>query len=411
MATLIKFFSNLKFASPKANKIAIVYVDDEWIKRLILRDLPSTTLAPYSQDHTIYATPGLIARMLWRLRLIDWIKSWRLGGPKELFRQIYIQYFLACLDQIKAQVVLTIVDNSSFFHKLSRADDKRTYFAIQNGTRTLACVRDALPKPPDPSATISMTNFFCFGQRDVDLFIRHGHKIANYLPVGSLIAGYYKSMVSAEPKEQKFDLCLISQWHEHFFKEIIGNDFSADVSRRVGTGINGVNLFVRRLLEETNLSLVVCPRNDHDETETMFYKNAFGEKAKIAESDRKIFSTYRVIEQSRLVIALNSTTLADVFPWGKKVLWCNTTDDEHYEMPEAGISYFCGDDYNAFKGRVLELLKMPQDNYEQLTGERARYINSYDPNNPPHEIIRAAVIKALSNPNKATKKLNQNVQQ
>jgi len=49
---------------------------------------------------------------------------------------------------------------------------------------------------------------------------------------------------------------------------------------------------------------------------------------------------------------------------------------------------------------------MPQDTYEQLTGERARYINSYDPNNPPHERIRAAVIKALSNTDKATKKVN-----
>lgn len=398
MVMIFKFLSKITFTNPEKNKVVILYTDDFWIKKLILRDLPSTTLGIYPQNYKIYITPRLTARILLRLRFIIRPSAMKEITIKGLLKQLYDQYILACLDQIQAKVVLTIVDNSGFFHNLSRIDKRRIYFAIQNGARTLACVRDSLPAPPHPSSTISMTNFFCFGKRDIDLFNAHGHKVDSYFPVGSLVGGYYKSVVSVPVKEQKFDLCLVSQWHGHFFDEIVGNDFPQRVAKRVRTGIEGLNDFLLRLLSETNLSLLICPRGD-DAEERQYYEGIFGNRATLIKPERNNFSTYRAIEQCKLAIALNSTTLSEVFAWGKKVLWCNVPDDEHYEMPEAGISYFHGDDYNAFKERVLGLLEMPQDNYEKLTREGARYINNYDPVNPTHEIIRSAVIKALSNSN------------
>lgn len=394
----LKFLSNITFTNPEKNNIAILYEYDSWIKGLILKDLPSTTLGIYPQNYKLYVTPRLIARLLLRLRFISWLGFMQRMTIKGLFKQIYDQYILACLDQMQARIVLTIIDNSGFFHNLSRIDKRRTYFAIQNGARTLACVRDSLPAFPHPSSTISMTNFFCFGQRDIDLFNAHGHKIDTYFPVGSLVGGYYKSVVSVQAREPEFDLCLISQWHGHLFDEIVGDGFAQTEARRVQAGIVGLNEFLFRLLSETKLTMLICPRND-DAAERQYYESIFGSRATIVKSDRKNFSTYRTIEQCKLTVALNSTTLSEVFAWGQKVLWCNVTDDEHYEMPEAGNSYFHGDDYNAFKERVLELLEMSQNDYEKLTGERARYINNYDPVNPPHEIIRSTIIKALSNSN------------
>lgn len=379
--------SNIKFTNPEANEIVILHSYDYWIKRLILKELPSTTLVLGSDG--IYVTPMLMARTVFRLRLIDWSKIKRKSFVNDLFRQISVQYVLACLDQIKARVVVSVVDNSAFFQELSRADQKRIYYAIQNGTRTLHCVRDS-------AYFISMTNFFCFGQRDIDLYKKHGHRIDNYFPVGSLVGSYYKSRVSVPVEKPQFDLCLVSQWHDHFYYEITGDDFNADVSRRNRLAIDGMNAFLLRFLEETGLSLVVCPRNDHSEAEVSFYEKIFGEKASIAESDSKNFSTYRVAEQSRLVVAMNSTMLAEIFSWRKKVLWCNVPNDEHYEMPEAEISYFSGDDYDLFKERVLALLNMPQEEYESRTRECAHYICNYDPANPPHEVIRSTVARALS---------------
>lgn len=361
-----------------------------------MKDMPATTLNIYPEDCKIYVTLVLIGRTLLRLRLINWFNIKRNFSFKELFRQVYAQYILACLDQIKAKVVLTRIDNSNFFHYLSRIDKGRVYFAIQNGTRTLACVRDSLPLPPHPLATISMTNFFCFGQRDIDLFVRHDHKVDKYFQVGSLVGGFYKSKISVPNVSPQMDICLISQWHEHFFSEIVGDDFSAQVARRTGAGIKALNLFLQRLLKETDLNLIVCPRNDRDQAEISFYKDVFVERVRIAESDRVNFSTYRIAEQSQLVIALNSTTLAEIYSWGHKVLWCNILNDDHYKMAEAGISYFCEDDYIAFKARVLMLLEMTNEEYKILTRDQASYINNYDPVNPPHEIIRSAITNVLS---------------
>ncbi|MEW6165104.1 MAG: hypothetical protein AB1642_08595 [Pseudomonadota bacterium] len=386
--------ANLKFSDPARSDVAILHADDYWIRKLVLKEMPATTLGLYPQDYTIYVTAGLIARTLARLRFVDWVGLVKGSAAKGLFRQLYEQYILACLDRMGAKVVLTFIDNSSFFQRLSRQDRQRTYFAIQNGARTLACVRDSLPAPPHPAAVISMTNFFCFGERDIALFGRHGHRIDNCHPVGSLVGGYYKSMVSTGAEKHEFDLCLVSQWHEHFFEENRGDGFPQQAARRTRAGMEGLNAFLRRLLDETSLTLLICPRKD-DAAEHRYYEAIFGGGAAFVRPDRRDFSTYRAIERCRLTIALNSTTLSEVFAWGRKVLWCNVPDDEHFEMPEAGISYFHGGDYQAFRQRVLELLEMPQERYQELSAKSARHINRFDPLNPPHEIIRSTIIGAL----------------
>jgi len=388
-----RLLTKIKFTNPEPSPIVILYDYDYWIKELILKELKSTTLDIYPTK--LYITPKLIIRTFLRMRFINWCEINKKTILKNLFRQIYDQYLLACIDQTKARVVITAIDNSNFFHKLSRLDAKRSYFAIQNGTRTLSCVRDSLQSSTNNRLTISMTNFFCFGQRDVDLFVKNGHDIDNYFPVGALISGYYKSVISTPLAKPLFDLCLISQWHASLFGNISGDDFTARSSRRIGASIAAMNLFLIRLIAETGLNLVICTRKN-DAAERDYYCSSFGSKVKFIESDRKNFSTYRAAEQSRLVVGMNSTTLAEIFSWGHKVLWCNLPNDDHYEMPEAGISYFCGDDYSEFKERVLTLLSMPLAEYKIHTCEGARYINNYNPANPPHQIIRSVILEALS---------------
>lgn len=382
-----EFLKSLKFANPKKNRITILYSYDYWLRKLVLRELPATTLEMFPE--CIYVTPALIGRVLRRLHRLDWSRLRHDPSPREFLRQVHAQYVLACLDQVGAEIVLTLIDNSGLFQKLSRIDQTgRTYFAVQNGTRTLFCVRDSLLSTATP--VVSMTNFFCFGQRDVDLFTRHGHIVDNYLPVGSLIGGYYKTTVSASTPEPEFDLCLISQWHEHFSFDATRNDSSA----RVGAGISGLNVIFGKLLAEVELSLVVCLRNENNAREVAFFKEAFGEEVRLKTADFSSFSAYRTAERSRMTIGLNSTMLAELFSWGRKVLWCNVPGDEHFEMPEAGVSYFEGNDYQAFRDHVLSLLAMPQEEYEAATQSNARYINNYDPANPPHEAIRAAILRA-----------------
>jgi hypothetical protein len=217
----------LEFAGPSRNRIAILYSDDYWLRRLVIRDLPATTLGMYPE--VLYLNWLLLLRFLWRLRLL------RLSGSRGPLRNLLwhakLQYALTCLDQIGAQVVLTYIDNSDLFQALSRIDTSgRVYFAVQNGTRTVFCVRDSLAFTSTP--VISMTNFFCFGQHDIDLYRAHGHLIDRYLPVGSLVGGFYGAVEAHPRSEFEFDLCLVSQWHAHHFSP----NPELEASRRVGAG-------------------------------------------------------------------------------------------------------------------------------------------------------------------------------
>jgi surface carbohydrate biosynthesis protein len=386
--TLGALFRRLDFAALRKNPIVIVYSSDYWLRTLVLRDLPATTLEMYPER--LHLNPGIVLRLVFRLRFLRWPNLRSAGFSRNLLHQCHVLYALACIDQVNPKVVITSIDNSGIFQRLSRTDrSDRAYFAVQNGARTLFCVRDSLASTSTP--VISMTDFFCFGQRDVDLFTRHGHSVDRYRPVGSLIGSYYRAALAQPLAKPRFDLCLISQWHRHQFAEGPIPPFTA----RVSAAIRALNGFLRRLLDETPLSLVVCLRNDNDSDELAFFRQELGERAQLNSGNAREFSTYRTAEQSALAVAVNSTTLSELFSWGQKVLWCNIPEDDHYEMPEAGISYFCGQDYEAFKERVLSLLAMPQGKYEESTRERARYINNYDPSCPAHDAIRAAVLQAL----------------
>lgn len=380
-----RLFGKLKFISPDKCDVIILHHNTFWLKKFVLRDMKSTVLADDHLGRIYYITPALLVKTLFRLHLIDWPDKGETCSLKLLLNKIYRMYLLACIDEIQAKLVITFIDNSSIAQFFSRIDRKRTYFFVQNGARTLACVRDTLPPYPDSGSIISMTNFFCFGQRDIDLFVSNGHQVDKYIPIGSLGMGCYQSHVPPNPI-MDFDLCLISQWDKSFFEDNPTMNHLHSISYRVGIGITGVNSFISRLVEETGLKLVICQRCEHNDEEIAYLIGVFGPKPFISEPDYKNFAAYRMIDRSKLTIALNSTLLLEGFSRGKKVLWCNVPKDEHYEMPEAGISYFEGGDYTAFKERVLMLLKMPQDYYEETTRERARYISNYNPLTPPHEI-------------------------
>ncbi len=382
-------FANVAFKPLQPNKIAILHHSDYWIRRLVLNGAGATTISVYPETSVIHIRLGILWRaLICAIRLKFWLTL--NCGLKATLRKLYDCYLISLLDYIGAEVVLTHVDNSHVFQRLSRADPRRSYFAIQNGVRTLTCVRDGLPSHIEE---ISMTNFFCFSRRDVDLFTKHGHKIDRYLPVGSMVGAAYRSFYPDVNNVPKYDLCLVSQWHDHFYHEIVGDEFPQRLARRTRAALDAMNQFLVRLLSETGLTMAICARDAGAEQE--FYKTLFGEKVVFPPVDLRNFSTYRTADKSRLVIGLHSTVLSEVFSWGHKVLWCNATEDEYFEMPEASLSYFHGDDYALFKHRVLNILDMPQSIYEAETFENAQYINTINPSLSPHEMINKKIAETL----------------
>ena len=158
---------------------------------MVLREIPATTIGVYPE--ALYFHPVVALRTAIRL-LRSKPQTKGPGSPlKGWLRRVRDQYLLACLDATGADVVLTFIDNSGVFQRLSRIDaSPREYFAIQNGTRTVYCMTDSPRVTSTP--VISMTNLFCFGRRDEEFYRLYGHKIDRCIPSGSLVGGYYQSI-------------------------------------------------------------------------------------------------------------------------------------------------------------------------------------------------------------------------
>jgi len=382
------------FKNPKKNDIAVFFVDEQWTTNMILQDLSRTNIGSHEQE--LYITPSIIVRFLIQLRHFnfDLIKYEKLfiGKLKRVRAELFCHYWIACVSQTGAKIVLCFADNYLIYQRISILDHDRVYYAIQNGIRTVLEVRDRVPIP----GVISMTNFFCFGQRDVDLFSKHNHLIKNWIPVGSLIGGYYKSQISGKNCTKKeFDICFISQLSHVAFNAQYDNESITGKFYKILIDSHKILFkYLNNYIKEKNCSVVVCLRSESDDEANM-YKNYISDDCSFIYRDRPNFATYRGADKSNLSISLFSTVLAEVFSWGQKVLYCNMLKSEWMEMPEAGISYFCKNDYDTFKKRIDELLKMDIDDYRKLTYNNSKYICNYKPDQPAHEIIRSTILKEI----------------
>lgn len=384
----LRILQCVSFESPPKNKVAILYYDDYWIRRLILQDIPATTLEIYPRK--IYIS--------WNILYLILLELIKLNFKEYALNKIYSLYIKSCLDSIGAKVVLCTIDNSSFFQKLSRFDWGRQYIGIQNGVRTKACLKDSLViNKNNDWQKISMPNLYCFGNRDIDLYKKYNHLIDNHVAVGSLIGGYFTSKIYDESLNKNYDICLVSQWVESIFDEALllnvdaKNNFNTNVINRVSSSLIKLNKYLLRLINEETLKVCITLRTNN-ENELVFFKNCFGNNVKYINSDIKNFSSYRSCNESKLALGLNSTVLLEVLRTNTKVLFCNLYGYDYYEMADAGISYFEGDDYYEFKKRVLYLLKMNNDLYFSESKGKFEYISNINNENPPHLIIRGHVI-------------------
>jgi surface carbohydrate biosynthesis protein len=355
-----------------------------------LQNLPRTNIGSHEQE--LYITPSIIVRFLIQLRYfkLDLIKLEKtfIRKLRRCIFDLYCHYWIACVDQTGAKVVLCFADNYFIFQRISILDKSRSYYAIQNGMRTLYCVRDRVPFP----GVISMTNFFCFGEREIDMFSKQKHLIENYIPIGSLIGGYYKTQISNYRIKKRYDICFISQMSPDEYSEENKTDEFYIIYLE---SLHILHEYINKYLKGKKRNMVIGLRTK-DEREVNIYKKVFENNCEFEFMDRENFSTYKGVDKSELTISLNSTVLADVFSWGSKVLYANLLNSEWFEIPEAGISYYCENDYEGFKNKIDELLNMDIDEYRNMTQKNAKYICNYNPDQPAHEIIRSTILKEIN---------------
>ncbi|MDP6506331.1 MAG: hypothetical protein QF886_22095, partial [Planctomycetota bacterium] len=261
----------------------------------------------------------LVKRLLRAHREFSTYKNGRLSYIRSAINSLHTNNTLSYLDYVNPKIIITGVDNSGQFHRLSCDYDGPIFIAVQNGLRTEQNMRSVLPPVKELPKFVSKSHYFSFGPYTEDVHRKYGHEVARFHPVGSLLTGHYMSQIRArEAMERKFDLCIVSQWREEMY--------STDEMFQGGTNwlplmkecLHTINGLALRYAEENNAELCVALAAN-GEREKEFFRRDLGNCAQIIEQSRKEMSTYQAMDQSRVVIGLNSAALFEALALGSRV--------------------------------------------------------------------------------------------
>ena len=309
---------------------------------------------------------------------------------KYFIKYLYVIYIYSAIDHFNPKLVLTTIDNSSFFYKLAFIDKKRKYIAVQNGMRHSHCYKY---KYPGKFKYESLT-YFCFGKRDIQNFSKFNHNTNNFVISGSPKSSFIKEKIYCKNvvKKKKFDICLISQWTDVHIRQYESNNFENKLAFEHIKNYIQLLPLLSQYLKINKLRFAIALRTDTDE-EYFFYKNYFKFDCFIQKNRMDEFSSYKLAIQSKLILGRNSTMLSELLSWGEKVLYCNPGKEEAFRIDLKDL-YFEGTSFREFSEKVNFILTNKISHFDS-DFKKANYINYSDPNNLSHLIIKKHILENI----------------
>lgn len=294
-----------------------------------------------------------------------------------------IAYYLSLVQIMKPKVLITFYSRNSM--GLLSKYYKAEYYSIQNGFH--------LPRDISKSEAYYTPNLFCFGKYDIDLYKQAGIEVDNFYSVGSLKAGYYKKNLAPKINNIKFDICLVSQYRPRIIE-------SRSNHQEFKKAYDVMQKYLIQYLNNNQIRFVIAMaryRKGESNLERSYYENIYGNKAIMIKNNPEEFSTYFTMDQSDIVISLNSTAAFEALGWGKKTfifsvsgsldLTLNRTCSQHFVM--------CENSYQEFEKKIDGLRKMTSSKYSKLVYEDKSYFMNHDPAAPAHQVIREKINSAI----------------
>ncbi len=282
--------------------------------------------------------------------------------------------------------MITFIDTSGVFGRLSRNYKNATFIAIQNGRRISSRLNS-------PSKNIIHEHYFCFGQNDIDLFDKWGYNAKQYHPIGSLRAGISTTVYNELNNRNKYDICLISIWRPMKYK---GHYEHKSHYQDLWDTFDRLNQFLCRYINDKNVKLCIAMRSalrlDYEnaviaENEENYWKKIFNGNAILKPNDMFKLTSYKAVQESRIVIGVASTLILEAFGMGKKILYCDFTGNNIFHDYNSSI-LFRENNYDKFAIRLNELRSESNNKYVKRNKKYAGYLMNNDLNNPPHIYIR-----------------------
>jgi surface carbohydrate biosynthesis protein len=290
-------------------------------------------------------------------------------------------YLSAIIEQINPKLVITIIDNSSYFSNVAKILHKKFKFlAIQGAARY---------DIKQLSKKFFIPEFCCFGEYEKDLYNEYGSIVNKFNYYGSLKQSYYIKSGQNIDLEQKYDIALLSEacpgWSKQFpsFEESVGK----------------IAFLTIKLAKKHNLKLIFVGKRSQNSSlyqrEINFYKNYISDEFYITPRSKEKFSSYISTQKSNLVIGMVSTLLRENLGANKKILSCNFTSDQRHDFPVNGICNLKSDNSDNFEKTVLKILKFSEKEYFNNISKNKNYVMEYNSNNHAYNLIKNRIKKII----------------
>lgn len=382
-SSLKKYFSILKYIlkgirikDPSRSDVLVFdYEGSKVLKETILGGIPHSIL--YTRYEIFYFGPQIILKIIKNFFVTELHVKFSIS----IVGRLYLLYLFSCVEHISPKVVITWVDDSRSFHYVSRHYKRAAFYAVSNGFRYEYPV--VIPKN---GYKISMPHFICYGDFEVDLYKKYGHKIDRYHTVGPVIGSYFMTEKAKDINSNKYDLCLVSQCEPTIIKGIVYPE--------IRNAIVKLDEFLSRYIEEFDLTLCIALRST-DPVELDYFRKAYGTRALFSEKANDWLATYRAMAESDTIVVFDSTAAVEAYGWGKKVLFTNFSGTDRYSIPVSNFCFIKGDDYKTFSEKLTEIRNMSSLEYHQNTKENRDYLVRFDPEKPAHKYVRNLIKMAI----------------
>lgn len=302
-------------------------------------------------------------------------------------------YLAALINQIKPKTVITFIDNSDLFYLVSRILHKDIFFlAIQNAARY-----DVFELPELKSKKIHIPNFACFGEYEKDMYTKKKAIVENFIPVGSLRDSYYRDyLVKKKNRSTKqFDICVVAEaspgWDAIYpgFEDAVGK----------------IAQYAVRYCDEKKLSLVIAGKRDLNngradfqtfDNESNWYRNYIGTNVEITPRVRDEFTTYQLVDQSRISLAMISTCLYEGAGRGNRVLFSNFSNFSQFDFPVKGLLSINTDCYELFSERITEILSYTDSEYHDKTKSIVDYVIHNNDEKQASSVLKKIISESIS---------------
>jgi surface carbohydrate biosynthesis protein len=292
-------------------------------------------------------------------------------------------YAIALAKKIRPKIILTYIDNSHANHLVSKHYRGARFLAVQNAARF-----DTLHLNKLLAKKIHIQEFMCFGRYEVDLYNRCGATVEKFYPVGSLKSALYVANRDSLPKAPKYDICIVAEpspgWDEiefHGMEDAIGN----------------VAHYAERFAIKYGKTVCIAGKREYNlrASEELWYRKYVSDSVPIIPRVRADFTTYSLIDRSKVSVAFISSALQEGLARGNKVLYCNFTGYSKWDFPVSGVWLLTIPTFEAFEARMLQLFSMTDEEFRELSNNASKYVQGGSAEEPANEVLKKIIAEAV----------------